>query len=345
MTPRLIATLGMVSFLAGLALAQDKAEVTGNHAVSPPVKKALEAAKDDLPRAIAILETVLKSAPDDRDALYLIGAMAVVQADKTEIKPERIALFRRSANAFARLQAVYKNLTSYEQAFLVRSRIGEARLLALEGKAVQALGVIKQLLPAGFDDLDSFYEPQDLEAVRNLPAFKSALEQAARSGVLEEMARQKPFPFDFELKDTSDKTVRLAECKGKVTIIDIWGTWCPPCRKEVPHFAELYRGYKDKGLEIIGINCNEGGSPDEVKQKIKEFARQTEIPYRCVLNDETTEKKIPGFQGYPTTLFLDRSGNVRMMLVGYTPKVRLEAIVTTMLAEASEPGARVGGSK
>lgn len=345
MTPRLIATLGMVSFLAGLALAQDKAEVTGNHAVSPPVKKALEAAKDDLPRAIAILETVLKSAPDDRDALYLIGAMAVVQADKTEIKPGRIALFRRSANAFARLQAVYKNLTSYEQAFLVRSRIGEARLLALEGKAVQALGVIKQLLPAGFDDLDSFYEPQDLEAVRNLPAFKSALEQAARSGILEEMARQKPFPFDFELKDTSDKTVRLAECKGKVTIIDIWGTWCPPCRKAVPHFAELYRGYKDKGLEIIGINCNEGGSPDEVKQKIKEFARQTEIPYRCVLNDETTEKKIPGFQGYPTTLFLDRSGNVRMMLVGYTPKVRLEAIVTTMLAEASEPGARVGGSK
>lgn len=345
MTPRLIATLGMVSFLAGLALAQDKAEVTGNHAVSPPVKKALEAAKDDLPRAIAILETVLKSAPDDRDALYLIGAMAVVQADKTEIKPERIALFRRSANAFARLQAVYKNLTSYEQAFLVRSRIGEARLLALEGKADQALGVIKQLLAAGFDDLDSFYEPQDLEAVRNLPAFKSALEQAARSGILEEMARQKPFPFDFELKDTSDKTVRLAECKGKVTIIDIGGTWCPPCRKEVPHFAELYRGYKDKGLEIIGINCNEGGSPDEVKQKIKEFARQTEIPYRCVLNDETTEKKIPGFQGYPTTLFLDRSGNVRMMLVGYTPKVRLEAIVTTMLAEASEPGARVGGSK
>lgn len=167
-----------------------------------------------------------------------------------------------------------------------------------------------------------------------LPAFKAALEHAARAGILEEMARLKPFPFDFELKDTSDRTVRLADYKGKVTIVDIWGTWCPPCRKEIPHFAELYKEYRDKGLEIVGINCHEGGSPDEVKKRIQIFARETEIPYRCLLNDETTEPKIPGFQGYPTTLFLDRTGKVRMMLVGYTPKVRLEAIVSTLLAES-----------
>ena len=69
------------------------------------------------------------------------------------------------------------------------------------------------------------------------------------------------------------------------------------------------------------------------------------MTYRCVLNDETTDKKIPGFLGYPTTLFLDRSGRVRMMLVGYSPKVRPEAIVTTLLAEAAKPDVHAGGSK
>ena len=146
----------------------------------------------------------------------------------------------------------------------------------------------------------------------------------------------KSFPFDFELKDTDDKTVTLADYKGKVTIVNVWGTWCPPCRKEIPHFVDLYKEFKDKGLEIVGINCNEQGSRDQVKKKIKDFAKENKIEYKCVLNDEKTEDKIPGFQGYPTTLFLDRTGKVRLMLVGYTPKAKLEAIITTLLAEHCE---------
>src|SRR6185312_1739167 len=155
--------------------------------------------------------------------------------------------------------------------------------------------------------------------------------------VAEEMSQTKSFPFDFELKDTDDKTVALADYKGKVTIVDVWGTWCPPCRKEIPHFAELSKQSKDKGLEIVGINCKEEGTRDEVKTTIKAFAKENKIEYRCVLNDDKTEAKIPGFQGYPTTLFLDRSGKVRLVLVGYTPKAKLEAIITTLLADASQP--------
>jgi thioredoxin-related protein len=62
------------------------------------------------------------------------------------------------------------------------------------------------------------------------------------------------------------------------------------------------------------------------------------MTYRCVINneDDRTEGKIPGFQGYPTTLFLDRTGKVRLTLVGYTPKAKLEAIITTLLAEPAK---------
>jgi thiol-disulfide isomerase/thioredoxin len=328
--------VGLMSLLVGIASAQDHAEVK-TKPFNPKVKEALEAAKANLPRAIAILEKALQNKPDDREALYLIGAMAFVTGDRSDEKSERIAMFRRSTEAFARLQDSHKDLTSYEKAFLARSRIGEACVLASEGNADKALAVIERLLASGFDDLDSITDAKDLEPVRKLPGFKRVLERSARSGVLDEMATFKPFPFDFELKDLDGRVVKLADSKGKVTIVDIWGTWCPPCRKEVPHFVELYNEYKDEGLEIVGINCNESGSPEDVKKKIKRFASEMKLPYRCLLNDDKTEAKIPNFVGYPTTLFLDRSSKVRVVVVGYTPKVKLEVIIKTLLEEGPKP--------
>ncbi len=61
------------------------------------------------------------------------------------------------------------------------------------------------------------------------------------------------------------------------------------------------------------------------------------MSYKCLLNDEKSEHKIPGFRGYPTTLFLDRSGKVRMSLFGYTPKAKLEVIVPS----SCSPRARI----
>ena len=253
-------------------------------------------------------------------------------------------MFHKSSATFAKLTKLYKDLKPNEKMFYGRSQINEARALALEGKAQESLQTIKAAMAAGFDDLDVLESEKDFEAVRKLPELKAMTEaayktmvDAAKKEVAEEISQTKPFPFGFELKDTDDKTVTLADYKGKVTIVDVWGTWCPPCRKEIPHFVDLYQEFKPKGLEIVGINCNEQGSRDQVKKTIKTFAKENKMEYRCVLDDEKTADKIPGFQGFPTTLFLDRTGKVKMMLVGYTPKAKLEAIITTLLAEDVKP--------
>ena len=195
-------------------------------------------------------------------------------------------------------------------------------------------------MAAGPVDLDALESTKDLEPLRKLPAYKLAVEESVRAGIVAEMASFESFPFTFELKDVDDSPVNLVDYKGKVTIVDVWGTWCPPCREEIPHFVDLYKRYNAKGLEIVGINCNEKGPAAEVRATIKAFVAETKIPYKCVLNDEKTEEKIPGFQGYPTTLFLDRSGKVRAMTVGYVAKAKLEAIVSTLLAEPAEAKAK-----
>ena len=339
MLPRLFGFLALASLTVSLASAQDKPADAPKGAASTKAKvaEALQAAGEDIPKAIEILQGALKDAPDDRNALFLLGAMSVVQGDKADSKADRIAAFRRSTKSFARLQELHKDLTPNEKRFLGMSRIGEARVLAGEGKPDEALALIKKGLAAGSIDLETLDSIKDLDAVRKLPAYKVAVEEAVRAGIVEEMASFDSFPFDFKLNNLEDKPVALADFKGKVTIVDIWGTWCPPCREEVPHFVDLDKRYKDKGLAIVGINCNEQGPPDQVKKTIKAFAKENGITYPCVLNDEKTEEKVPNFQGYPTTLFIDRAGKVRMLAVGNPGKDKLEGIVKILLAEETKP--------
>lgn len=346
MTCRLLLSLGLVSILVGLAPADDQSvDAKKSSERSQPVKEALEAAKQDLPRAIAILEKALDIAPDDRDALYLLGAMSFVLGDKSDNKSERIALFRKSTEAFVKLQKASKELTSYEKAFLARSRVGESCVLASEGKADQALAVIQRLLDAGFGDLDSLNDAPELASVRERPAFKLAIESALSPGIQKELADFKSFPFDFALRDLEGNLVRRADSEGKVTIVNLWGTWCPPCRAEIPHFVDLQNEFRDQGLVIVGINCNETGTPEHIKKTIQDFAKDMKMSYKCLLNDEKSEHRIPGFRGYPTTLFLDRSGKVRMSLFGYNSKAKLEVVVKLLLAENPTHRAHAEGSK
>ena len=66
---------------------------------------------------------------------------------------------------------------------------------------------------------------------------------------------------DFAIKDLQGASLSLASYKGKVLVLNFWATWCPPCRREIPDFIETYRGYKDKGLEILGVSVDETTAP------------------------------------------------------------------------------------
>jgi thiol-disulfide isomerase/thioredoxin len=304
------------------------------------VQKALEVGKDDPGKAISILEKALKTSPKDREALLLLGVISVIDGEKAEAKEKRITRFHQAFAALDQIQKSQKELNQAEKGFQPRIELGEARALALEGKTGESFAILKKLMASGNDDFDSIDMVEDLRPLQNLPDFhafvKSTYEPKlalARKEVAAQLAKFKPFSFHFKLKDLDGKEVSLADYRGKPTIVDLWGTWCPPCRKEIPHFVALAQKYKDQGLEVVGINCNESGSDDDIKKTVREFVAAYKIEYKCLLDDETTQEKVPDFQGYPTTLFIDGKGKVRLVFSQSEPKAKLEAAILTLLEE------------
>ncbi len=126
---------------------------------------------------------------------------------------------------------------------------------------------------------------------------------------------------DFTLSDLEGNPISLNKLKGKVVLLNFWGTWCGPCREEIPDFIKLAEKYKDNGLEIIGITLTSGNA-----KKITAFANKWNINYTLLTDfkgNETQEVtslygKVTGrpITGIPTTFLIDRDGFIRKRYVG-----------------------------
>ena len=143
-----------------------------------------------------------------------------------------------------------------------------------------------------------------------------------------------PFAFDFSLADVTGKPISLSDLKGKVVVVDIWGTWCPPCRQEVPSFIKLQEVYGSQGFQMVGINFEDRADTEEVqRQAVINFIDEFGINYPCALGTQSIEQQIPNLQVFPTTIFIDKTGTVRSMIVGLHGYTELEERVTELLAE------------
>jgi cytochrome c biogenesis protein CcmG/thiol:disulfide interchange protein DsbE len=138
---------------------------------------------------------------------------------------------------------------------------------------------------------------------------------------------EKPAPM-FTLQDLNGQDVSLSDFEGKVVILDFWATWCPPCKAEIPHFIELYKQYKDKGLVVIGIALDQEGI-----DIIKPFVQKYGIEYPVLLPDGQVAKAYGGINSIPTTFVIDSAGNVRQKYVGYRDKSVFEADIKELLPE------------
>jgi peroxiredoxin len=118
----------------------------------------------------------------------------------------------------------------------------------------------------------------------------------------------------FDLPDLNGGRVSLASLEGKVLVVDFWATWCGPCIKEIPEYADFWRKNQPRGVEVLGV-VMDSGSPDE----ILDFIREYKIPYRQLLGDDEIAGEFGVNQGLPTTFVIDGKGVIRSKILGSPP--------------------------
>jgi thiol-disulfide isomerase/thioredoxin len=216
----------------------------------------------------------------------------------------------------------------------------EACALAVHGKLAAATDALAEAIQNGFSNMELLASDEDLAPLRSTEGFDAKLadwkrvaEEKIKAHAREELAAGETFPFSFALMDIEGTEQSLEALKGKVVIVDVWGTWCPPCRAEVPSFIKLQDKYGEQGFQMIGLNYERTGSDEEDLAAVVDYVAENGVNYPCIMGDDATREMIPDFQGFPTTLFIDKTGTVRMKAVGLHDYGYLDAIVSELLAE------------
>jgi thiol-disulfide isomerase/thioredoxin len=159
---------------------------------------------------------------------------------------------------------------------------------------------------------------------------------------------QKLTSLELEPLTGDPPPLSLSDLQNHVVLLNLWGTWCPPCREELPHMAELRQRFAGQPtFRLLAVSYPPIGQPDDVQSLRKETADllntlHVDLPTYCDPGNATLKAvdETIALEGYPTTLLLDRRGVVRAVWAGYRPGVEaeMERFIDAILSEQPAGG-------
>ena len=118
---------------------------------------------------------------------------------------------------------------------------------------------------------------------------------------------------NFTLKSLAGKNLKLSEMTGNVVLINFWASWCGPCREEMPLLNDLHKKYEPLGFTVLGVNVEEDA------RNARGFLKNFPVDFPIVLDSKNQVSKKYNVIAMPTTVVVDRDGNVRFLHKGYKP--------------------------
>ena len=118
---------------------------------------------------------------------------------------------------------------------------------------------------------------------------------------------------DFALKSAGGENIRLSELRGEVVLINFWASWCGPCRQEMPHLEALYQKYEPLGFELLAVNV------EQDRRKADKMLKKQPVSFPVLFDDRNEVSKLYEVIAMPSTVIVDRDGNVRHVHHGYKP--------------------------
>lgn len=141
--------------------------------------------------------------------------------------------------------------------------------------------------------------------------------------------------FDFQTMDIMDGNVIKSEefYKEKaLTLVNVWGTFCGPCKEEMPDLAKLYEDYKDK-VNFLGVVVDTNVSMDTNVEEAQQIIKDSGVNYKNIMPNPTTEDTLVNITAMPTTFFVNSDGKVLCGFVGKADKDSLAATIDKLLEE------------
>ncbi len=140
---------------------------------------------------------------------------------------------------------------------------------------------------------------------------------------------------DFVLPDLQGKAVRLSQLKGKVVFLNIWATWCPPCRKEMPTMESLYQRFKGMDFVMLAVNQDAEGAKTVIP-----YLQEGNFTFPVLLDTHGEVGRRYGVTGLPETFIIDREGHIVHHHIGYQDwsGVNVEGALSNLMTSGAWSG-------
>lgn len=116
---------------------------------------------------------------------------------------------------------------------------------------------------------------------------------------------------NFTLPGLDGKMVSLTDYRGKVVLLNIWATWCPPCVEEMPSMQKLYQAMRGEAFELLAVSLDESGAGAVVP-----FMKNHKLSFPALIDSEATLQKLYGTTGVPESFIIDKKGMIIEKIIG-----------------------------
>lgn len=137
---------------------------------------------------------------------------------------------------------------------------------------------------------------------------------------------------DFTWSTISGDAGKLSDYRGSVVLLNFWGTWCPPCRRELPDIVKLRDEFSGRGFEVLGVSLNErpkGGM--SIPEHLAAFAGVNDLRYPLLIANPEIVSAYGSPPSVPTSFIIDRSGKISAVMVGARTAQEFRAVIEPLL--------------
>lgn len=139
--------------------------------------------------------------------------------------------------------------------------------------------------------------------------------------------------FEFALPNLDGQRVEARSLRGNVVLVDVWATWCAPCERSFPAYAELAKKHADQGLRVVAV------SVDERLEDVRAWLKGKQLPFTVLHDPEGTVPESMGLRTMPSAVVLDRQGRVVGAHAGYREgdEAHIEGLILEALSRGAAP--------